>query len=562
MERAVDRRVSKPHDPVWSEEEYLPGRSQDALGMENFGEQMLGDLLPGINNQTRRARYYSFWAWVLHGFIHDESASHTQRGFYRWLRGPEAMLIFSHFAHGHESGVAGTNLGQPKWQRGKPETYPLDWESLDSVHGGAYELYYRGPLADMDIIRQDPEGLHDLLQRPVGTALAEAYGRAVGTTAYARSDPKPTQVTRENIEEFAQTGCLCRLPHFLEEREALIDAFFRFDAPYRNAARRLSSLCFFLDVTEQSAGAPLDTEAMRAIMYFWGYGTSHPYLPQGHLLDPAQRWRIFQLRQYFVFAIECFWALFLDRANAEPLTPGEYLGELRAGLDLAALGERFGINWPTTDPFKLTLGEFQTSVEDACPEKSFAPGPAALSEELNEHRIYRLVAKERTKQDADLWAGGALLMLSLMYRRCRDWRDDPGWVHARDTPGSDHFSVESYLRQAERAMDEGWTLAGWLAWLHQRQLWLRHRRVALQRMTVRREDPSLFTLDEGRFREVRGDKPKMNAPRFPSAFRVMEDLGIVRSRTVGGRQGYELLPKGSELLEHFRAQPPSSYEKT
>ena len=114
--------------------------------MENFGELILGDLLPGINNQTRRARYYSFWAWVLHGFIHDGSASHTQRGFYQWLRGPEAMLIFAHFAHGHATGVAGTNIGGRKWHGGEPETYPLDWESLVSVSGGAYELYYRGPL--------------------------------------------------------------------------------------------------------------------------------------------------------------------------------------------------------------------------------------------------------------------------------------------------------------------------------------------------------------------------------------------------------------------------------
>ena len=70
--------MSKPYDPDWSEVEYLPGGSRDALGMESFGELILESLLPGINNQTRRARYYSFWAWVLHGFIHDESASHTQ----------------------------------------------------------------------------------------------------------------------------------------------------------------------------------------------------------------------------------------------------------------------------------------------------------------------------------------------------------------------------------------------------------------------------------------------------------------------------------------------------
>lgn len=69
------------YDPSWSEVEYLPGGARDALRLETVGEAILEDLLPGINDQTRRARYYSFWAWVLHEFIRDEDAVHNQRGF-------------------------------------------------------------------------------------------------------------------------------------------------------------------------------------------------------------------------------------------------------------------------------------------------------------------------------------------------------------------------------------------------------------------------------------------------------------------------------------------------
>jgi hypothetical protein len=69
------------YDPSWGEVEYLPGGARDALRLETVGEAILEDLLPGINNQTRRARYYSFWAWVLHEFIRDEDAVHNQRGF-------------------------------------------------------------------------------------------------------------------------------------------------------------------------------------------------------------------------------------------------------------------------------------------------------------------------------------------------------------------------------------------------------------------------------------------------------------------------------------------------
>ncbi len=124
---------TKPFDPAWSEIEYLPGGARDALRLETAAEAMLEDLLPGINNGTQRARYYSFWAWVLHEFIRDEDAVHNQRGFYEWLRPREDMLIFAHLLHGHDKGAAGTTQGATFWKNGEPEEYPLDWISLTGL---------------------------------------------------------------------------------------------------------------------------------------------------------------------------------------------------------------------------------------------------------------------------------------------------------------------------------------------------------------------------------------------------------------------------------------------
>lgn len=71
-----------PYNPRWTEVEYGRGGSRDNLDIETLSESILADLLPGINNQTRRARYYSFWAWVLHRFIFEPDATHSQMGFY------------------------------------------------------------------------------------------------------------------------------------------------------------------------------------------------------------------------------------------------------------------------------------------------------------------------------------------------------------------------------------------------------------------------------------------------------------------------------------------------
>jgi hypothetical protein len=545
--------VAKPHDPAWSEVEYPRGGARDALRLETAGEAMLEDLLPGINNGTQRARYYSFWAWVLHEFIRDKDAIHTQNGFYEWLRPREAMLVLSHLLHGHDTGAAGTTQGTQVWQNGVSETYPLDWRSLTSVKGGAYQLYYIGALEEMNIVARESEKPHDVLQQPVGVRLAEAYGRSVRNTGYVRSHWNATRATRSLVEDFADAGCLCRLPCFPEERKALVDAFFRFDVNDWNAVKRLASLSFFLDVVDQSQGAPLDLTSMRATTYFWSYGADHPYVPERNLLSPAKRWRTFQLRQYFVYALECLWALFLKRIHGRRFTPDEYLDTMLSTLDLGAVGKRYGVPLTATDPYRLPLADFQLAVETAATDARFEPGPAALEVDLNEHHLYLAIERARSASDVDLWAGGALLMLSLLRRRCRDWRGDAGWSYATGAFGADRLPVEAYLGHSTQAIYEGWTVAEWLSWIHQRYLWLRHRQVALQKMAFRGVDPSLFTWDENRFYGVGTDQPKMNGPRYQNALRIMEDLGLVRGDWQDGRQTYALLPEGQELLQRFRS---------
>jgi len=220
-------------------------------------------------------------------------------------------------------------------------------------------------------------------------------------------------------------------------------------------------------------------------------------------------------------------------------------------LDLGAAGERFGVSLPASRPEDLNLGELQEAVEAARSDARFEPGPAAREGDLDEHRLYSMLERAEIDLDATTWAGSALLMLSLLYRRCQGWRGDVGWDYAIDTQGSDQLSIETYLRQAERAIEESWTVARWLSWFHQRHLWLRHRRVVLQKMVSRREDPSLFTWDENKFYGVSGDEPRMNGPRFQNALQIMEDLRLIRSDH-SEHQTYFLLPDGEELLQSFR----------
>ena len=54
-------------DPVWLEKE--PERvGRDHLGVQAASPALYARLLPGIRNLTKRARYYTFYPWVLHTY--------------------------------------------------------------------------------------------------------------------------------------------------------------------------------------------------------------------------------------------------------------------------------------------------------------------------------------------------------------------------------------------------------------------------------------------------------------------------------------------------------------
>ena len=273
----------------------------------------------------------------------------------------------------------------PIWAEGEPASYSVTWPSLLSVKGGAYELYYRGALGEMNITGKptdDPNSTdkpselkHDALTKTVGAKLAEAYAEAVAPSHFVQSLSNATIVRKEDIADFIPYGCICNVSNFEKERRALIDAFFRFDSPDAYAVKRLASLCLFLDIVKNSEGEPLNEDHFRQLLYFWSYGTHHRYDPEGNLLLQAERWRAFQFRQYFVYAYELLWSFFLSSIFGDKKTAHEFLAEIRASLDLAALSKKYKLGLASSDAAQIKLGDFMNAIKEHLSLEELLTGP-------------------------------------------------------------------------------------------------------------------------------------------------------------------------------------------
>lgn len=223
--------------PQWITTSLVVKEGRDPLGFQTTTQdRLMPMLLPGILELSRRARYFSF-----HAFLLDE---------YRLKRLPANRNSLSTFIKSHEwdlglavqrcpnncgfSPVGARRLGN---QAAGSGPFPRG-ESVVSDLGG-YGLYYRSPMASLGIVAKAGTLLGeqpipiDVLRPTVRAArLVDGFRSAIEQTAYYRrwmwtNNELPVDV----VDEYAAVACLCRLRERSDERDAVQDALFGSDPP-------------------------------------------------------------------------------------------------------------------------------------------------------------------------------------------------------------------------------------------------------------------------------------------------------------------------------------------
>jgi hypothetical protein len=550
-------------DPHWTEADYLAEKSMDDdLGMDAEGRfNLIPRLTPGFTGQTYRARYYSFWTWVIDEFRRTTSIKHNSRTFTEYLRRHENAMLLAYMAHGCDTSAVGVEQASTKWDGGTHDEYDVaNWQALPSVSSGAYGQRFSAPLQAMNLTEYT--GSYPVPTQPTGVRVAEAFRRSIEDTEYYRKFREAQTLPRDLIErEMAQHLCLCELTDFPEERRALIDVFFRFDTPDVYCVQRLATLCFFLDVIAQSNGARLAEGDLRRVAYFRVYEDGHAYVPEANLIDVADQWRVLQMQQYYRYAVESLWLLFLHGIYHEWKSLPEYLDWFWQGLELRALAANFGLDLPDPDPNHLTVEQFLQSVRGTLPDNFLDCGFDSGTAVLNEANLQYKLWETHKRPERQVYGGYALLLLSLIYLRFKSWHDEGRlcWELARyqrmnepDRYNDDRLPPATYFDHVDKAQSAGWTLLEWIAWLHRRYLILQHKRVALTRLRNESQDLARFEYDDVTRRLYgRGLRwPSVNGLPWGSALGLLRDLGLVR--TIGDRT-YELVkPEGQALVDRFR----------
>ena len=524
--------------PSWIEPSLHVTAGRDPIGLQTITrDRIVPRLVPGILALSRRARYFSFYAFLIQEYERQRlTATASALSEYLKRREYEYGLAVQFCPRGCgdiPTGVVGKQRvgpaarGDGPYQRG---------ESVQSFLGG-YGLYYQTPLVDLGIVvpRGTPYG-PDKKPTPIDVVqdderaleLADAFRTAISPTAYFANHMRGLEpIPKDVLEEYAERACLCRLGDFPQERAALRTVLFEPSdrQPAADVQRRRRSFGLFLDLVDRYPEVTWSDGAFRHSIWqsFEDAG--------GRESDPALAgWAALIAKEFVQEALASVWSttcrLGLATQSGSGLTRDE----------LVALARR-------------TMVEQRTI---ALPDGAVEIGPEVPTRRLME--TIRIQAASTALEDlrgamvADGSAASGLVLMFAVLARLPDPKEaSPGWLEIGSQDAGRQPGLLRLARWVEEHLHEEPIVADTMAWAVDRLIVRPHESIAYSKLPeytfrFRWEGSFLrFTgIDPGRFglTDIRRD----------AMARITKDVGFWDDDGGAAR----LTPDGAEFRDRLR----------
>lgn len=508
---------------------------QDHLGTLAPCEAVYTQLLPGITNNTNRARCYSFYPWLLWA-IDRAGWPKDAKAIVRTVRRAECLICLIGIAHEndtdawkHGAGLAGRAELVPAWQEIRDgatlrlstfaTTDDTDTRYWKHTLGGLGQ-YYLGTLRDLQLIDgNSQDGLRFTKER--GAVLAEALAPSVDGALFLRTLEEDV-VSKKTLQRLA-SFCPCSLLAHAQERDRLVDLFFNRPGPFfseGDAPRRLT-LTLVLDLAArlERGNTPagkrgLDMRSFRACIYTGAVGPDLPWQLPAALDRHRRRWAAYERSELLSLALQAiFWAALdamdesgirLEDAEAvERWFPSHLASHTRVPGSFGAAVEATRKRLPSSDEWNNPEHEIQLCWE-----------------------LLDLADPDRTNLRNRTTDVARRILLALAGRDTGE--DDPyeGLVFPPDYFAFYPINLHS-LRAGCRGEWEDLTPDQWVGLLAGRWGVSAHLQVALRKLRHEKRDTFRVRPSDTGLVVVDATLPAETNPRFGNALRILRDLGAV-----------------------------------
>jgi hypothetical protein len=489
--------------PRLSTSSYNTITGEDHLGIKNTAIIIADTLQSGITSITPRARYWAFYAWVLHDFIQtqqDKSIEH----FKTYIKKQEWYFILANLAYSKKHNITinqlvGVTKGIEIWDTPQDEI-PVHYDYLKNSFGG-FNIY-RTVMKSVGITREGDIDRGIQLDRltPTGKKLAELFQKNVETTRYFKEwRHLDRAVPRDVLLEFGEKAALCNLESGFE-KDLLKKIFLPEKSSELAEDLRYYSMFYYMHIVKVNKNHKLSHRTWRWFMYdvFSPLGEDKKDLP-AHFIEVARGWELFQGRQMFTYSLESIWSYILDLLSIKTQTKMELVKRVLTELDKHNL------------PINISIDSLLETT--------------SLKSENRENFLQQMRTEDMEVVQR-VW--NPLLVMLDIYNRFKD-RDEFqfGSVNFKDLGGADHLSLTKWEKDIEvyRSLPAS-TL---IEFLIRSYILQQHKQVALNKVLTSGNDTFHFVENEGRLHFLKRDRPSFNVFRVDQAMTILEDLGQVHT---------------------------------
>lgn len=538
-------------------------RGLDPLGVRAPCESLYTQLLPGVNNVTDRARYFSFYPWLVWA-VERHDGPLKRLPIYHTVRRADCLFTLIGLRHLATSGpaklhgglIGALTLARALNHLAEGESLRLsEFSTTDASPQryfqsrlGGLGQYYLGTLQQAGLLMGDARsGI--LYTEERGGPLARAFDGGVEREAFFAA-LEADEVTTDTLDALS-SFCACAIGENDAEHSALADYFFNREGVFHKEEgrpRRLT-LALLLDLCERLRGsdAPLTidlagSDTFRACAYSGALPGGAVWEPGSPALDTLREgWGLYHRHELFSVALQClFWAG-LDELQGQGVLPA----------DSSAYGEWFAETFETA----LDAGGDETLAEAVARTAADLP-PLELWEEPG-HEVqlgwgaYNLTREaDAGMRREDVVRRGLRVLLTLAARA--------HGAHAGESKfGLSQYHLTYYpvnLHAFEHLARGEW------GGLRMRELLSRlgarwgvdtHLRVALRKLRGSSHDTFKIVPGEQGLTVTESPPPGFTGPRLRQALQVLYDIrALDLDPTSGGMRPTDF---GLKMLEECRA---------
>lgn len=508
--------------PEWLESTLRITAGRDPIGFTTITtDRIIPRLVPGVLALSRRARYFSFYAFLIDDYRRRQlGASNNGLSAFIKRREYELALAVELCPVGHQNESVASNgreRARPAVNRGLA-VFPRA-ESVDSYLGG-YGLYYRSPMVDLGLVAPRGTGIGDQVDAtpvdvlwpsdPRAEALATSFRSAAEGTEYLdRYYASDRDIPREVLVEYAKVACLCRLPDFPAERAALRDLLLTASPgqPEHDVVRRREAFAFLVWLAARDERVVRSDSAFRDQIWA-AYETGAAGTGEA-LSGAGARWAALMAKEFIQEGVSSIWA----RLCATGLAANGVSGIAANDLDRTLLE-------PLVAPVALSPAETVVHVTPDTPTNEMQASILAATGDMALEGV-----RDWAVRDGSAVAGLALI-LAVDGRVGAVGEPRAGWseIAAQDgerQPGLAHMR----LRLAAHLRADP-TVRATMAWLARTFVIWPHELIAYSKLP---ESTFRFRWESGRLRfyDLRPERFGMTDNRRDSLGRLGADIGLL-----------------------------------